>query len=305
MADLLDHQVRLAAFDWLTSQINVHGDVLPRQLLQEGFEFRGYRIPLVSPQGIFKPRLLDLPLTIATVHSGPYPDLFTADGRLLYRYRGLDPVHRDNVGLRQVMVKRLPLIYFFGIAEGKYMAVWPVYVVGDDAATLTFSIQVDAPEFTKIGVETAADATCIVAEDEGRRSYITSSTRVRLHQRSFRERILHAYREQCALCRLRHRELLDAAHIIPDADPLGEPLIKNGLSLCKLHHAAFDQHFLAVNPDYVIEVRSDILEESDGPMLLHGLQGMHEKRIILPTSLAFRPDRDLLALRYETFKRAS
>ena len=104
---------------------------------------------------------------------------------------------------------------------------------------------------------------------------------------------------------MRHRELLDAAHIIPDAHPLGEPLIKNGLSLCKLHHAAFDQHFIAVNPDYVIEVRPDILEESDGPMLLHGLQGMHEKRIILPTSPAFRPDRDLLALRYEAFKKAS
>lgn len=57
------------------------------------------------------------------------------------------------------------------------------------------------------------------SEDEARRKYITSSVRNRLHQRGFRERVLSAYKEQCALCRLRHRELLDAAHIIPDNEP--------------------------------------------------------------------------------------
>ena len=73
----------------------------------------------------------------------------------------------------------------------------------------------------------------------GRRRYITSEYRVRLHQAAFRERVLDAYQDQCSLCRLRHRELLDAAHIIPDSDPDGEPVVPNGLALCKLHHAAF------------------------------------------------------------------
>jgi putative restriction endonuclease len=76
-------------------------------------------------------------------------------------------------------------------------------------------------------------------------------------------------------------------------------------SWCKLHHAAFDQHFIGVSPDYIVEVRSDIMRESDGPMLQHGLQGMHSKRIILPAIAASRPNRDLLALRYERFKKAS
>ena len=40
-----------------------------------------------------------------------------------------------------------------------------------------------------------------------------------------------------ALCRLRHQELLDAAHITPDGDAEGEPVISNGVALCKLHHA--------------------------------------------------------------------
>ena len=47
------------------------------------------------------------------------------------------------------------------------------------------------------------------------------------------------------------------------------------MSLCRLHHAAFDRLLLGVHPDYVIHVRPDILYEIDGPMLKHGLQGLH------------------------------
>jgi putative restriction endonuclease len=113
--------------------------------------------------------------------------------------------------------------------------------------------------------------------------------------------VIDAYRTQCALCRIRHRELLDAAHIVADSDPLGEPVISNGLSLCKLHHAAFDKYFISVRPDYIIEVRKDVLDETDGPMLKHGLQGMHGQRIQLPGRSAQQPNRELLNLRHQRF----
>jgi len=54
------------------------------------------------------------------------------------------------------------------------------------------------------------------------------------------------------------------AHIVADSEDEGDPVVSNGLALCKLHHAAFDSFFLAVRPDYTIEVRRSILEESDG-----------------------------------------
>ncbi len=66
---------------------------------------------------------------------------------------------------------------------------------------------------------------------------------------------------QRTLCRLKHRELLDAAHIIPDNMPEGKSTIENGLSLCKLHHSAYDAFIIGVTPDYIIQVRADILEE--------------------------------------------
>ncbi len=94
-----DRSVRQATFAWLDEQTDVHGYSLDRTLLAEGFEFQGEQIRLVGPQGIFKPKCLELPLSITTVAGGPYTDSFRPDGLLSYRYRGTDPRHRDNVGL--------------------------------------------------------------------------------------------------------------------------------------------------------------------------------------------------------------
>jgi putative restriction endonuclease len=296
--------LRLAALDWLSREVDRRGDVLPWALLAWGFDFKGERIPLVSQQGIFKPRSLDLPLSIRTSASGPYDDSFGPDGLLRYRYRGTDPNHPDNAGLRRAMRREVPLVYFHAVVAGRYLAVWPVFIVGDDPAALTFRVAVDDEGLLQRH-RLAAEEGLFLHEDDttSRREYITALVRRRLHQRSFRERVLRAYREQCALCRLRHEELLDAAHILPDREE-GDPLIRNGLALCKLHHAAFDALFLTIRPDYLVEVRPDILRESDGPMLVHGLQGLQGRRIVLPRRPENRPDQGLLAARYERFSRA-
>lgn len=216
-----------------------------------------------------------------------------------YRYRGTDPAHRDNARLRLAMQRRAPLVYLFGVAKGEYMPVWPVFIVGDDPPALTFKVAVDDRQMGLLSTE--APSTAIA---EARRSYVTRLTVQRLHQTTFRERVLHAYRETCAVCRLRHRELLEAAHILPDGHPRGEPIVANGLALCKLHHAAFDAYILGVRPDYVIEVRRDILEETDGPMLLHGLQAIAGQVISLPRDRRLRPRQDLLTERYAMFRKA-
>ena len=298
-----DATVRNAAFEWLRVQVESHGDVLPRVLLARGFTLNGRRVPLVSPQGIFKPQVLsDAPLSITTAPDGPYDDAFGPNGLLRYRYRGTNPDHPDNRRLGFAMRERLPLVYFHGVFRGKYVAAWPVFVVGDDRGGLTFTIAVDDVRnvWPSAGVQPAA-----VHDDmeEGRRQYVTAAVRQRLHQRAFRERVLDAYREQCAFCRFRHAELLDAAHIEPDADG-GEPVVSNGLALCRLHHAAFDRYFVGVRPDYVLQVRPDLLEEEDGPTLIHGIQSLHGTRIACPRRVGLRPDPHLLEKRYDTFLQA-
>jgi putative restriction endonuclease len=62
---------------------------------------------------------------------------------------------------------------------------------------------------------------------------------------------------------------------------------------------------LTVTPDYVVEVRPSIRKESDGPMLIVGLQQIHGTKIYLPESAEQQPDRDRLARRYDVFRQAS
>lgn len=298
----LDSRVRLAAFEFLETVTARYGDALPWDTLRRGFVFEGTTVPLVSPQGIFKPRILpEMPLSIRTAPSHPYEDAIDYEGLLTYKYRDTAPDHPDNLGLRKAMLRRAPLVYLYGLVPGEYLAVWPIFVVADDPTAQEFKVEVDAPE-QQWWIQ--PDGASLWGEGADRRRYITATTMRRLHQVAFRARVLRAYRERCAVCRLGHALLLDAAHILGDKHPRGRPVVSNGLSLCKLHHAAFDRHILGVRPDLVIELRQDILREHDGPMLVHGLQEFQDRSISVPGSPGLQPDKELLEERYELFRKA-
>jgi len=299
-----DAQVRAAAFSFLDQQVERYGEVVPLQVLKEGFILDGQRVPLVGPQGIFKPAALtDMPLSITTVpqiegRQRPYEDEVGVDGLLRYRYRGTDPDQRDNAGLRRAMTEGVPLVYFHGIVPGQYLPVYPAYIVGDEPRSLVFAVAVEDPTAAQIA-DAGSDPAATL-----RRQYLTRLTRQRLHQAAFRVRVLAAYRTTCAVCRLHHQELLDAAHILADTHPVGQPVVTNGLALCKLHHAAFDTQILGVRPDLVVEIRTDVLHEIDGPMLRYGLQAVHGSTLLIPRRPGDRPNEQFLAERYEEFRRA-
>ncbi len=299
----IETDIRRHAFDFLQKATDRYGEVLQRTLLTHGFSYKGEAVSLVGPSGIWKPRVFhSVPISITTAppspnRPAPYDDGMDTQGRLAYRYRGTDPQHRDNVGLRSAMVHSIPLIYFFGIEKGEYLPTWPVYIVADDPRNLTFSVSID--DKSVVGATSFLQAG---EAHDARRQYITTVTLRRLHQQKFRSRVLRAYRSRCAVCRLKHSELLDAAHILPDSDPRGEPIVQNGLALCKIHHAAFDRHILGIRPDFRVEIRADILREVDGPMLKYGLQEMDGADIILPTSKGQRPRVDFIEARYEEFR---
>jgi putative restriction endonuclease len=300
----LDAAVRTAAFQFLDEERARRGEeAIPFQTLSRGFDFRGQRVPLLGPQGIFKPAVLPtLPLTITTAPERPdrkarYHDFVGPDGLLRYKYRGEDPLHRDNVGLRMAMLRGTPLIYIKGIEKGLYVPAYPAFIVDDNERELTFTIAVD-----EVGMSGEPVPYDRVAEE--RRRYVTVKVLHRIHQHRFRERVLRAYRECCAVCRLRHRELLEATHILADKHPLGEPVVSNGLSLCKLHHAAFDRYILGIRPDLRIEIRTDVLKEADGPMLHHGLQGFQGAILHVPRKSEEKPNPLFLEERFEQFRKA-
>jgi putative restriction endonuclease len=190
-------------------------------------------------------------------------------------------------------------VYLQGIMRGLYMPIFPVYVVGDEPETLSFTVRADDVEGLGVGI-------LLGAADAGFRRYAARLIQERVHQAGFRARVLQAYRVSCAVCRLKeHPELLDAAHILPDGHPQGAAVVPNGLSLCKLHHAAFDANIIGIRPDHVMEVRRDVLAEIDGPMLTHGLQGVERQQIVVPRRPSLRPDPAFLEERYELFRQAS
>jgi predicted restriction endonuclease len=125
-----------------------------------------------------------------------------------------------------------------------------------------------------------------------------------LHQARFRGRVLLAYSSRCTICRLKEARLLDAAHIAGDLETRGEPVVSNGLSLCSIHHRAFDQDLVGVSPEYEVHVSRRLLEDEDGPML-DLLKAFHARPIELPARRAWRPDRERLAERFERFRAAS
>lgn len=295
-----DERLRAEAFAYLRAvQLRTGGPV--RYEDAAGFHFRGRRVPLLDRgRGIRVPAGMDAALSIRTVFRTdparrPYRDEPGPDGYLRYQWRGSDPDHAENRALRAAMRTGAPLIWFQGIASGLYLPVFPVWLVHEEPADHQFVVALDEPEKIVWSApldESAADL---------RRRYALRQVRDRVHQPLFRARVLHAYACRCALCRLGHPELLDAAHIRPDAAG-GEPVIHNGIAMCKIHHAAYDSDLLTVRPDYRIEIRPDVLREADGPTLRHSLQGLHQEPIELPTARAHHPDRDLLAERYARFR---
>lgn len=298
----MEDQIRLAAFNWLKTQSEIYSDALPRKILENGFEFQGERITLIGASGIWKPRQFkSMPISITTILNGPYSDVIREDGFLSYKYRGNDQSyinHRDNAGLRMAMETKTPLIYFVNLAPNQYMANFPAYIIKDNPGRMEFTVALDDEKY--IGQDVEAK----VASDPSefyRRKYITTLVEQRAHQQSFRMRVLAAYNSQCCLCKLNHSELLDASHIVPDTEPQGDPIVPNGLTLCKIHHTAFDVNIIGISPDYTIHIREDILHEIDGPMLKYGIQELNNRSIILPSRKQDYPDRERLGWRFERF----
>jgi putative restriction endonuclease len=199
------------------------GAVTRRQL--EAFTYEGQQLKLIDQsRGIRNPRELTATLSILSQPQGPYDDVETEDGLLRYAYRDGDPNGGDNRKLRRAADLDLPLILLRGIASGIFTPLFPVYIVADNPVRRFVEIAVD--EQLRFLPRTADT-----------RDYAERLTRLRLHQPVFRARVLRAYERACAMCRLKHVDLLDAAHILSDSEG-GQPVVTNGLSLCKIHHAA-------------------------------------------------------------------
>jgi putative restriction endonuclease len=232
-------------------------------------------------------------LSVQTSWRSPYADQAIDDG-FLYAYRSGSRAEPDNRALRSAYELGVPIVYFVGTRPGFYAANYPFYVTADEPATR----MVKLTPGTRVGPADEREPVPIL--DEVSRKYATREVKVRLHQGRFRAIVLPAYRDRCAICRLKEVRLLDAAHITGDALDEGAAAVSNGLSLCTIHHRAFDEQLVGVTPDLTVRVSRRLLDEQDGPML-DLLKQFHDAPLNVPSRAQHRPDRERLAARYERF----
>ena len=296
--------MRMTAFDHVRRLAETH-DHLTANELKPGFTYNGQRIPLINPQrGIFKPTQMKYVLSIKTVFPKPggkvwYDDqrhvhrqIYDGDESVNYAFMGQNPDAADNRWLREAFESEIPIIYFLGIAPGRYQAMVPTFISGWDGQALNARLSFGLPDQKVLSPP----------ENVLERRYALRAVKQRLHQASFREAVITAYGGRCAFSGLPEAMLLDAAHIMSDKDEeMGQPVVSNGLPLSKIHHAAFDAHLLGIDPDYKVHVSDRLLIQNDGPML-EALKALNGKGIRLPNRAQDRPDRDRLALRFERFQ---
>lgn len=298
---------RELAFSWLHDKTEAGTHPITWQELGE---FKGHvpeaRHHLIMFQGIWKPGEF---LGALGVTSGApdgkkernvYEDVLTEEGYVEYEFTRNPEKHND--ALRAAYKYSLPMIYFRALRTSLYDAYFPVWIIHVDEARRRVLLDITGAS-AAVGEHDLlfTERSSVLEVEPG---YGKQIVRTRLHQRDFRANVMYSYRSQCSVCSLRHSRLLDAAHIVPDRDG-GSPHVDNGLSLCKIHHSAFDANILGVDPSYRVHIRNDILEEVDGPMLKHGLQDHHGQQLrVVPEKKSERPKKERLEERFSQFKEA-
>jgi putative restriction endonuclease len=296
-----DLALRQAAVARARELAQAYDDLVPLARLREGFPYDERRVSFGSFQkGIHRSRAQRgaAALTVTTSFKDPYADAFDeAGGSFMYAYRSGPVDQADNRALRTAFEMQTPIVYFRALAPGQYLVVAPMFVTADDPGTRTVVLEPGLPvqDMQPGGLVSGPDV----------RAYATREARHRLHQQRFKLDVMRAYRHRCAICTLRERELVQAAHIVPDIEPEGIAAVVNGLALCAIHHLAFDRNLLGIDPDGVVHIADRLLREIDGPMLRMGLQGFHGTPIALPRRPEERPDTLRLRTRFERFVSAA
>lgn len=309
LSDIEEIEFREAVFAWIRAR-QLHTPFFTREDLSQ-FEYQGKTHRLIGPQtGIWKvTSISDSAIAFATAYvpdggKRPYEDGEGVDGLQRYKWRGTDPNQSDNRALRRSMERRLPMLWLVGIGyvPGTKVQLFdvrlPVYLIGEEPSDHQFVVALEQDQKVLPSGEP-------VEVQEIVKRYNERIVKARYHQPLFRARVIHAYQERCAICRLPFTELLEAAHIRPDSQG-GSTKISNGMSLCRIHHGAYDANIIGISADYKIHVKESVLATFDGPTLQHSIKEMDGENLRqIPDEASSRPDKELLAERFEKFLKAS
>ncbi len=305
MSPSTSDQIRAAAGIALQRLIQSKGtNVLTWNEIHQGFEVNGQTIHFASKAlGIFKPKEVEdgAALSIRQVQpsrsgrTARYDDQELAGGIVVYKLQGDGKANHHNRLLERACARRLPIIFFRGLADGLYEALYPVFVEHLSYENGEVFIVFDQPS-------QAEDQQSNIVSEPLQAEYGIGTRKTRLHQQAFRKLVLGAYGLRCALTNLPLVDLLQAAHIIRDADG-GEASVRNGIAMSTFHHAAYEANLLGIDPDGRIHLSERITEVRDGPMYDHGMLRLEGMRMRFPLYAEHRPNPEFLAMKFDEFRR--
>lgn len=113
---------------------------------------------------------------------------------------------------------------------------------------------------------------------------------------SFRRRVLTAYESRCAICEIQ-LNLVVAAHIIPVKLPGSTDSTSNGITLCFLHHEAYDRALLGIDPHYKVLLNELMMHDLNLKRLGGGSESFIQvigRQIFLPRRQSDRPKPEYL-----------
>ncbi len=229
-------------------------------------------------------------VTVGLLHTGlHYPDELDEDG-VIYHYPNTKRTGRRDEGeiaaTKAACTNKIPV--FVITRPGPTSAIRNVYlawVEGWDDNERWFLVTFgDAPPSEPI--DPVTDQIPFQLLEERPRRPVEGRSRPGQHR--FKFQVLRRYGATCAMCDLNVRELLEAAHIVPD-EKNGSNDPRNGLVLCRNHHVALDRGLLAIHPESL-----EFHIRRDGPD--KGLLGVTRNDL---THLERRPHLDALRWRWE------
>lgn len=137
-----------------------------------------------------------------------------------------------------------------------------------------------------------------VQASEYQRPTVQRTLEVAYRAWDFAHRVRNAYGGLCGICGL-GLGLTEAAHIVPVAWPGGTDETKNGISMCRNHHAAYDRGLISVSPDYSVNVSSsryEMVGNVGSGADVEWLSSTGRRSLFLPSKLDDRPDPEYLRL---------
>lgn len=110
-------------------------------------------------------------------------------------------------------------------------------------------------------IEKTSDETIVINDSDIEqisvpRQSVARTVTQKVRQAGFKRRVLTAYSHQCAFCSIQLK-LIDAAHIVPVAQPDSTDFTSNGIALCPLHHRAYDNSLITINENYETLINED------------------------------------------------